>query len=364
MEVTATTPLANIRVLDLSRMHPGAFLTQVLADLGAEVIKLEAPGAGDGLRAMPELFKAAHVALNRGKRSVEVDLRTDEGADVFRGLARAADVVVESHKPGALDKAGIGYTQLRELNPRLVWCSITGFGSTGPEAAAPGHDITYLARSGLMQALAGGSVPAVPDTVVSLPLAALTGVIGILASLAARAVTGVGVHVDANMYDSAMWLLSEGLTRQANAPAPGWGAFASRNVYRCADGRYVSVAASEPKPWVLLCEALDLPGLASYRMGSDEAGATAALAAAFATKPAHAWAEQPGLAGGVALVADAADVLADSHAQSRDTFRMIAGTTIRVLSSPIRIDGVVLPVALRPAPDLGADTALFRPNFE
>ena len=138
-----TGPLAHLRVLDLSRLYPGAFCTSLLADLGADVVKVEAPGFGDGLRMMtPEPFKAGHVALNRGKRSLSLDLKNGAAADVVRRLVVGFDVLVESHRPGALEQMGLGYDDLAALNPGLLWCSLTGFGSDGPLAHAAGHDIT------------------------------------------------------------------------------------------------------------------------------------------------------------------------------------------------------------------------------
>ena len=181
-----TGPLSHLRVLDLSRMYPGAYATQLLADLGADVWKVEAPKFGDGMRFLAGGgFEAAHVALNRGKRSLTLDLRQPGAADVLRRLVRDADVVVESHRPGALDAQGIGYAQLSAENPRLVWCALTGFGQTGPNAQAPGHDITYLGAAGALSRLSAPSVaPTPPQLTFAVPMGALMGVTGILAALA------------------------------------------------------------------------------------------------------------------------------------------------------------------------------------
>jgi alpha-methylacyl-CoA racemase len=354
-------PLAPVKVLDLTRMYPGAFATLLLADLGADVVKVESPGAGDGLRPMapPGEFNAAHVALNRGKRSLVLDLRSPGAAAVLRGLVRWADVVVESHRPGQLDRLGLGYETMREENAKVVWCSVTGFGDTGPNTDAPGHDLTYLGYAGLLDRLAEG--PATPPaTTISIPLAALMATVGILAGLAEANRTGQGRRLDANMVDSAMWVLAEDVARAANQPAPGWGTFAARNVYRCADGRDVTVAASEPKPWAALCEGLGTPDLLDHRMGvDDEAPVLARLTQVFATRPAAAWVVDPGLRAGVGPVNQPADLLEDAQVTDRASLVALAASGARVLANPIRFEGeggVSATLAGTDPPALGADT--------
>ncbi len=354
-------PLSHLKVLDLSRMYPGAFCTLLLSDLGADVLKVEGPGAGDGMRFMTaDPFKAAHVALNRGKRSITLDLRNPKAPEVLRRLVAHVDVVVESHRPGALDKLGIGYEQLREVNPRLIWCSLTGFGPDGPHAHAPGHDITYLGYSGLLSLLGGGrGKPPIPDIVVAVPLGGVLGAVGILAAVVGRERTGTGTRVDASLVDGAMWLISEDIARAATSPGPGWGTFAAREIYRCADGLMVTVAASEAKPWALLCEALRLPDLVAHVHGVDEEATTARLAEAFAAQPAAHWVVTPGLAGGVGPINGPADLVDDPHVVARQGLVNIEGTTTPVLASPLRFDGASAAESshgLRPAPGLGEQT--------
>jgi alpha-methylacyl-CoA racemase len=362
MAVTARPgPLASVKVLDLSRMFPGAFCTLLLADLGADVLKVEAPGAGDGMRTMaaPGEFNAAHVALNRGKRSLMLDLRHPEAAGVLTRLVRWADIVIESHKPGQLDRLGLGYELMSAENPKIVWCSITGFGDTGPNADMPGHDITYLGYAGLLSRLSAGATtpPAAP---ISLPLGALMSAVGVLAGLSEAARTGKGVRLDANMCDAAMWTLSEDVARAARHPAPGWGSFVSRNVYPCADGREVTVAATEPRTWAALCAALDLPELAGHQLGVDEDdAATARVAERLRTKPAAEWVADPGMGGGVAPVNDVADLLDDPQVTGRGSLVTLPGTGDRVLANPIRFAGASGDDAshgLAEAPALGAHT--------
>jgi len=328
-------------VLDLSRLYPGAFCTSLLADLGADVLKVEAPGVGDGMRFVNVGdFAAAHVALNRGKRSLTLNLRHEGAGAVLRRLVRDADVVIESQRPGWMEAQGIGFEQLRAENTRLVWCTISGFGSDGPLANAPGHDITYLGYAGLLSQLSGGTAPPVPDVVLAVPMAALMATTGILAAVVAREHTGVGSRVDASMADAAMWPLSEEMARQASAPGPGWGSFSARAVYRCADDRSVTVAASEPRSWAALCEALDLPDLADHVLGVDEDETTRRLAEAFAGKPAADWLHDPGFAGGVGPVNDAADLLVDEHVAARSSVIELDGPDrSKVLANPVRFDG-------------------------
>ena len=354
-------PLAHVRVLDLSRMYPGAFATSLLADLGADVCKVEAPGFGDGMRFLTGGgFEAAHIALNRGKRSMTLDLRHARGPDVLRRLVRDADVVVDSHRPGALDASGIGYSALREDNPAIVWCSVTGFGQDGPFAQAPGHDITYLGAAGLLSRLvASGVEPTPPQVSLSLPIGGLMAVVGILSALSQRERTGHGAYVDASLVDSAMWALVEPIARAASAPGPDWGDLAARQVYLCADGRYVTVAATEPKSWAALCAALDVPELAEHRHGVDEPAAIARLTHAFASQPQAAWLESPGFAGGVGPLYSPDDLLDAPQVTGRGALHTIDGTDTRVLGNPLRINGVdgSASTATAPAPDLGADTA-------
>ena len=336
---TTTAPLAHIRVLDLSRMLPGAFCTLMLGDLGADVLKVEAPGRGDGLRFMTgEPFPAAHIALNRGKRSITVDLKNPRGPEVLRRLVRNADVVVESHKPGALDELGVGFEELRRDQPGLVWCSLTGFGPDGPNADAPGHDITYLGYAGVLSTLTVDGVPAVPSATVSLPLAGLMGALGIVAAVGHRDRTGTGSRVDANMVDSAMWTLAEQLARAANAPGPAWGSSARRANYRCGDGRWVTCTATEQRAWAALVDAVGLPELADPEVLADDQAVAAHLTTAFAGQPQRHWLERPGLAGGIGPVYEPADLVSDPQLTHRSGLVRLGEDGPLAFANPLRID--------------------------
>jgi alpha-methylacyl-CoA racemase len=355
-----TPPLHGLRVLDLSRFAPGAFCTLLLADLGADVVKVEAPGMGDGLRWIQSGdFAASHVALNRGKRSVSLDLRSAGAAGVLERLVGWSEIVVESHRPGQLDRFGLGYEAMSVRHPHVVWCSITGFGDTGPNAEQPGHDITYLGCAGLLDRLSEGP-PTPPAAVLSLPLAATMATTGILAALTEARRTGRGTRLDANMTDSAMWVLSEDVARAANAPGPTWGTFSARNVYACADGRHVTVASNEPKTWAALCAALELPELAGHRFGiDDDEPVRARLTQRFAERAAAEWLASPGLAGGVGPVHDTTSLLEDPQITERGSLVHLDGSDHRVLANPLRFHGAsgeAASAATAPPPDLGADT--------
>ena len=354
-------PLEKLKVLDLSRMYPGAFCTLLLADLGADVLKVEGPRGGDGIRSIPSPtgFNATHAALNRGKRSISLDLRSPAAGSVLARLVCWADVVVESHRPGQLDELGLGYEAMSIENPRIVWCSLTGFGDFGDHSDAPGHDLTYLGYSGLLPLLGEGpSSP--PGAVLSLPLAALMAAVGILAALPEVARSGEGVRLDANMVDSTMWVLAEDVARAATAPSPGFGTFAARNIYTCADGLEITVAASEPRTWATLCDALDIPELKSHRVGADaDEPVRTRLEEVFRSKPAHAWVDSPGLRGGVGPVNRAEDLITDGHVTSRGSLVTLATSGARVMANPIRYasaTGDEASSALTDPPALGADT--------
>ena len=340
MTADITRPLEHVRVLDLSRMFPGAYCTSLLADFGADVLKVEAPKGGDGLRFLvPGAFPAAHVALNRGKRSLTLDLRAPRAAEVLRRLVAGADVIVESQRPGSLERLGLGFGALREVNERLVWCSLTGFGPDGPLAAAAGHDLTYLGSSGLLSTLAVDGTPPVPGSTVSLALTGALAAFGIVSAVGARDRTGVGSRVDATMVDSSMWAIADLIAQAAHAEAAPWGALAARANYRCADGRWITCTATEPRSWAALVDALDAPDLAGYRPGVADEATAARLAGIFASRPAAHWVERPGLAGGVGPVAAPADVLADPQVMHRESIVPIADGGPRVLANPLRIDG-------------------------
>lgn len=270
-----TLPLKNIRVLDLTRLLPGPYCSQFFADFGAEVIKIEEPKVGDYARwTEPRVdgYSAMFASLNRNKKSVTLNLKLDDDRKQFRELVKTADVLIESFRPGVMNRLGLGYEDLKELNPKLVYCAITGFGQTGPYKDKPGHDINYLSYAGLLHFNVGaqGEKPTVPATqIADLGGGALMGVAGILTALMGRNVTGKGQFVDISMMDGVVsWMQTVLPEYLAGNPVTEGeltlaGGRACYGVYETADGRYLSVGALEPKFWRTFCEGIERPDLIS-----------------------------------------------------------------------------------------------------
>lgn len=261
-------PLEGIRVLDLSRLLPGPFLTMVLADLGADVVKIEDPKVGDYLRVFPPVkggVAGRYLAVNRGKRSLALDLKQAAHVEAFLALVERADVVIESFRPGVMAKLGLGYDVLAARNPRLVMCSISGYGATGPYAHRAGHDLNYVGLAGVlaMGAEAPGHGPAMPGVqIADLAGGALWSATGILAALVGRERTGRGAHLDISMTEGALTLLAAELGNLDCGARPTRGAetlnggVACYGVYRTADDRFLSVGALEPKFYVAFSTAI------------------------------------------------------------------------------------------------------------
>ncbi len=267
-------PLEGIRVLDLTRLLPGPFLTMVLADLGADVVKIEDPRLGDYMRAIPPAKQGLggrFLAVNRDKRSLALDLKSAAGKDAFLRMVPRADVVVESFRPGVMDKLGVGWSALSAANPRVVLCSISGYGQDGPYKERAGHDLNYIGLAGVL-AMTGprGGAPQMPGVqIADLAGGALWSAVGILGALVGRGATGKGSHIDVSMTEGAMALLAAELGNMdaaggAHVPTRGAetlnGGLACYGVYATKDGRYLSVGALEPKFWLAFNEAIGRKG--------------------------------------------------------------------------------------------------------
>ncbi|MCC7108619.1 MAG: CoA transferase [Deltaproteobacteria bacterium] len=293
--------LQGIRVLDLSRLLPGPFCTQLLRDLGAEVIKVEDPLGGDYVRHTPPLLEDGNSVffhtLNRGKKSITLDLKSELDRARFLKLVRTADVVVEGFRPGVLDKLGVGPARLLEENPRVVVCSISGYGQTGPLARRAGHDVNYLAHGGALALMAEPTL--LPVQVADLAGGALPAAFSICAALVGRATTGKGSLLDVSMTHQAHGLLAMTLSRASVPGEPPLGGgrdllvggVPCYGVYPTADG-HLSVGSIEPKFWQGLCAALELPELADRSLDSGAAGdeVRGILAARLRTRTTAEWA--------------------------------------------------------------------------
>lgn len=295
--------LTGIRVLDMSRLLPGPYCTMLLADFGAEVIKIEEPGKGDYSRSFPPFLKDFgywHLQLNRNKQSVVLDLKSEEGKNIFLELVKTADVVVESYRPGVLKKLGVDYEAAAKVNPKIIYCSLSGYGSKGPLAHKADHDLGYLSLAGVtaMSGEADG-VPAIPGVLMADMNAALSAGMSIMIALRHAALTGQGQEIDISLFNVAMNLMpgaaslffgSGFVAERGN----NWltGAYANYNIYATADGRYVSVGCLEKKFWRNLCLGLGKEELID--MIDDESNhpyLKEQLAAAFKQKTMREWEE-------------------------------------------------------------------------
>lgn len=261
-------PLEGIKVLDLSRYLPGPLATQILADFGAEVIKIEDRKGelGRFIEPMINDTSARYYTVNRNKKSMGLDLKQTEGKEIFKALVAEADIVVDQFRPDVMNKLGLGYEALKEINPRIIYCMITGYGLTGPLRNAAGHDINYLNIAGVTELLGTKDGPPAMCGVQIADTAggSLYSVIAILLALTAREKTGKGQLCDVAMMDGALSLLSytigEWSGGDGNLPKRGGelltGGYATYNNYECKDGRYVSLGAVEDKFWAGFCRKL------------------------------------------------------------------------------------------------------------
>ena len=297
--------LEGLRVLDLSRLLPGGFCSLLLSDFGADVIKVEDTGMGDSVRWSPPYYEGAEptaksalfLSLNRGKRSIRVNLKSEPGRGVLLRLVRDADVLLESFRPGVLDRLGVGYERLRAENPGLVYCAITGYGQDGPNRGRSGHDMNYLGLNGLLGLTgeAGGPPVQAAGQIADLGGGALMAAVGILLALRERERSGLGQLVDCSMFDGALsWLgmLAAQAFATGQAPRRGELGLAGRyNCYRpyeCADG-YVTLGALEPKFWQAWCEGVGRPDLLAHAYDPPGSESHAAVAEVFRQRTRDQW---------------------------------------------------------------------------
>ena len=362
-------PLAGLAVLDLTRLLPGGYCTLMFSDLGADVVKVEEPGRGDYIRWTPPLVddvSAAHLALNRGKRSVTLNLKHPEGPVVLRRLAERFDVLVESFRPGVMDRLGVGREVLAAVNPGLVFCSITGYGQDGPYRSRAGHDLNYIGYSG---ALGVTGEEDGPPVIPSLQMGDLGGggmaaAIGVLAALWERHRTGRGRLVDTAMLDGVVsWLSIHAGASFATGEDPGRGSmplaggYACYRVYRCSDGEYLTVAALEPQFWRVVCERLGVPDLEHEQFAPPprQRAMAAKLQEVFGTRTRAQWlAELEEADACVGPVNGFEEAFSDPQIRHRGMIAEVDGRPVGV-ASPFVFDGGRTIVS-SPAPGLGEHT--------
>jgi crotonobetainyl-CoA:carnitine CoA-transferase CaiB-like acyl-CoA transferase len=366
MAMTGAGPLADITILDLTRLLPGGYCTLLLGDLGADVIKVEEPGRGDYIRWTDPMVggeSASHRALNRGKRSITLNLKSPQGIDLLKRLAAPADVLIESFRPGVMDRLGVGYEALRERNPRLIYCAITGFGQDGPSSGVVGHDINYIGYGGVLSMTGPrDGLPVIPGVQIGdLGGGGMMAAVGILAALHERGSTGRGRFVDVSMLDGVVSWLSVhagAYLATGEVPQPGnerlSGRYACYRVYRTGDGRHVTVGALEPRFWSALCTALGCPDLIGNQYGPDQDRMAGRLEDIFATRSRDEWLQAfDGIEACVGPVNDLAEALSDPQVVARGMVAEVEGVKVGP-GSALKF-GEVGP--LPPAPGFGEHTA-------
>ena len=326
METSSHSFLDGITVLDLSSVGPASRCSRILADYGATVIKVLPPPSKSALQIQPPFFA---YSANRGLKRVQIDLKAADAKAAFLRLAAVADVVIESFRPSVVDRLGIGYEELKRVNERIVYCSTSGYGQTGPYAQWAGHDLNYLAVGGLLHCTGrrpdGG--PAIPGaTLADSAGGGMQAVIAILAALLRRSVTGQGTYLDVSVAEGVLFLMSlyiDQYLATGELPGPGHdiltGRFACYDVYQARDGKWLAVGIIEPAFFANLCKALGLEQWIPYQ--TDDARQDeirSALRAAFATRDRDDWvAELAPRNTCVAAVYSIAELLQDPQFLSR-----------------------------------------------
>jgi crotonobetainyl-CoA:carnitine CoA-transferase CaiB-like acyl-CoA transferase len=360
--MTDDRPLAGLRVLDLSRLLPGPYCSRILADFGAEVIRVERPGGGDWLRHVPPLMDGQSVlfrAINRGKKSLTLNLKSDQGPAILLRLVESADVLLEGFRPGVMERLQLGYHRLARVNPRLVYCSLTGYGPHGPYRDRAGHDLNYVGLAGLLH-LTGPrhGPPAIPGALVADLTGALWAAIGILLALVARQRTGRGQRVDGSLLGAALACMSVPLAHHLGGQpmerggSDLTGGRVCYHVYETADGGHVTLAALEPHFWAAFCRSTGREDLLDHQFAPAVPGQPAydQLCALFRTRTRAQWAQVAGVDTCCEPVYDVGEALASAPV------RALGMLTGQGLLPPLRLSaGTARPP--HPAPALGQHTA-------
>ena len=355
-------PLDGVRVLDFSTLLPGPLAGLILAEAGADVIKVERADYGEEMRLYEPRFadtSANFALLNRGKRSLAVDLKDPAVIAKMQPLIADSHVILEQFRPGVMDRLGLGYDAVKAINPAIVYCSVTGYGQTGPKAQVAAHDLNYIGDTGLLGFSAGadGAPIPPPGLIADIGGGSLPAVINILLALRQAEKTGDGAHLDIAMCDGVFawqyWALGL-LETTGKEPTPGGemvtGGTPRYRIYRTADSRFAAIGALEQKFWDNLCDILDLPD--EHRDDRPDPAATAdAVAKIIASKPASHWeAAFTGQDVCCSIVKTMREALADPHFQSRGLFgrRVVDGTDV-LTAAPVPI----VPQFRAPEPDAG-----------
>jgi alpha-methylacyl-CoA racemase len=372
-------PLSDVKILDLTRLLPGGFCTLLLADLGADVIKVEDTGQGDYVRWAPPYYgseehtplgtrSAIYLALNRNKRSVRLDLKQEGGRQALIKLAESADVLVESFRPGVLDKLGVGYDVLRQANPALVYCPITGYGQDGPNRDRAGHDMNYLGLNGILGLTGGAGGPPIQSgaQIADLGGGGLMAAVGILAALQEARRSGQGQMVDISMTDGSLsWLVMEAARYFGSGEVPERGnimlsgGIVCYRPYEAADG-WVTCGALEPKFWQRFCKAVDREDLIQHQFEAPGSEVHKAVAEIFRTRTRDEWKafndEHDAM---IEPILDLDETLESELVKEREmvvSYEQPGFGEVKQLGFPIKLSRTPASIE-RPAPALGEHTA-------
>ncbi|WHY84000.1 CaiB/BaiF CoA-transferase family protein [Neobacillus novalis] len=359
----------GIRILDLSRLLPGGLTTKLFGDLGAEVIKIEEPKQGDYCRWEKPLIKNEsyyHLILNGNKKSVKLDLKSQEGMDLFLKLVKESDIVFENFRPGVMERLGINYEVLKKYNSKIILCSISGYGQESPYQNNSAHDLNFLAMSGFLSLMTDGiKDPAIPGVPIVDIMTGLSASFAISTALYKREKTGEGELIDVSMYDVNVWSLSmiagKFFVDQTENLREFAGTSPSYNVYKTSDAKFVALGAFETKFWKIFCEKIDREDLIPFGKLTNDVGAQIKneLNSIFRTKTRNEWIEffkDDDIC--LSPVRELNEVFDDEHSQKRDLLYEIEHPTegsIKQLSHPIRYANLA-EFEKRSAPLFGEDT--------
>lgn len=371
-------PLAGIRIVDFSTLLPGPMCSLLLAQAGAEVIKIERPGSGDEMRSYVPKFGDDSVnfaLLNQCKRSVALDLKDAAGLEQAIGFIRTADVLIEQFRPGVMERLGLGHAAMRALNPRLIYCSITGWGQEGPLAHVAAHDLNYQAETGLLALTAGvDGTPGIPNTLAAdISGGAYPAMMNILLALRARDTNGQGRFIDVAMADNLFTLMYWGLGNGFAAgewPQPGGGLVTGGTpryqVYRTRDDRFLACAPLEQKFWDNFIRVLEAPHL--HADAADPVGVRTAVSAIIVTRTADDWMRRfEGVDACVSIVKSLREAVDAPHFHHRGVFagRLAAADGTEIPALPLPLAPAVRQVEpTRGYPVLGEANSGLRPKTE
>ena len=365
-------PLKGIKVFDLSRLLPGGFCSMMLGDFGAEVIKVEEPGRGDYVRLAPPFINgqsAYFLSINRNKKSIVLDLKNPKGTDVFLRLVRTADVMIEGFRPGVVDRLGIGYQHITKVNPRIIYCSISAFGQSGPFRNQEGHDLNCLALAGLLSitGINGGPL-IIPGVQLSDYAGAMMAIIAILLALIEREKSGEGQYCDLSMLDAVtswmgMHFVKYFADRLLPYPQDSMfnGALACYNIYKTKDDRFVVLGAMEEKFWVSFCEVIGREDLIPLQWEGQtiQEKMKEELSLLFKEKTRAEWLKLlDGQGTCFSPVLNMEETLNSPHLQERGMFQGIKGeerATIPQIGFPIKLSNTPAAYSI-PPPRMGQDS--------